>query len=435
MADDERVDPFEILGAGFESVEPDPLFLSRLRERLVAAEQQPLDAHDPIHDRDTTPSGPAGTLIDLDQHMDALARTPRRRKLLLGGAAIAAAAALVAVLVNRDDKPRQLDITDTTTPTVNTTNVPAPTSSPTTTKKVASNLPPVQDLSELEIGSRPVSAANAVAAADGVVVLYNFDTSTVELLDPVTGETRVTVQTPVAMGVEAAVSSNAVWLASADSQGPSTVLRISPTTGELASIPVPDGVVQGQYPAVDPTGAWFIGRGTPKLVHIGNDATAVDATIALPAQAAAVAAGQDALWIARTDGQLSRVDPVTGAELSSAPLPLEVTWQLARLDEQLWAYGLRNGELTLARYHAGTGEYIDATTLGRSGSPWQHDLAAGAGALWLITGEASLTKIDPATNTVISRYGSGGGANGFVAVEQNTVWLYSSSTLYRLRAS
>ena len=28
------------------------------------------------------------------------------------------------------------------------------------------NLPPVQDLSELEIGSRPVSAANAVAAAD-----------------------------------------------------------------------------------------------------------------------------------------------------------------------------------------------------------------------------------------------------------------------------
>ena len=142
------------------------------------------------------------------------------------------------------------------------------------------------------------------------------------------------------------------------------------------------------------------------------------------------------MWAARTGGRLSRLDPNDGHELAAIAVPLE-TRGIEIADEQVWLLGYDDQQhLVLAQVDPATNQLVASIIVGESVRLMEfYDLAIGGGYAWVRSRQATIVKVDLATNTVVARYGNEG--QGGIDFHDDVIWVVDSSEakLYRIPVS
>lgn len=262
----------------------------------------------------------------------------------------------------------------------------------------------------IRVGAGPVG----IAIGEGAVWVASGD-DTVTRIDPADDSTaRASVRVGDPSGIVA--GEGAVWVASGTD---GTVTRIDPGSLEAAGEPIV--VAQGATIAEGgmALGDLALADGAVWAISIeGASVTRIDPTSSEPAEAVAVgteqalalAAGEDALWVASTDDRLARtivvkrVDPATSevaetaTEIPGAAIPVE----LAAGEGAVWIT-LPGGVRPLEREELPSGvAYLDPAsgTLGDAdlevgASP--SAIAVGEGAVWVAnSGDGTVSRIAPA---------------------------------------
>jgi len=161
---------------------------------------------------------------------------------------------------------------------------------------------------------------------------------------------------------------------------PNSVAVIDPETNRVVGdVPV------GSRPvavAVGHGSVWVANADDGTVVRIDPVSLRIVKTIGIGAPAVDLAVGPDAVWVANgSDGTLSRIDP--------------------RLDAVVETIDLR-----------GSNELVPNTTFA---------VAAGAGGVWVGSGEGTVLRLDPATGETVTSIDVGGNAVG-LAVGEGAVW-------------
>jgi virginiamycin B lyase len=212
-----------------------------------------------------------------------------------------------------------------------------------------------------------------------------------------------------------------------------TLLRIDVATGELvATIDLPFASIPGESSvAVGDDGVWMLSTGTqPDLVRIDPATNEVADTFPAPSEATAVRAGGGSLWITRASrGQLLRVDPATGAELAEIDVAPESIF-LAFGEGGVWTMGSATGEVV----HVDPATNSVVATIPTGGDIWGGDIAVGGGYVWARISDVLVAQIDPATDTVVGRYGPPPTSSGGVDADDQALWVsdYEDQTVWRL---
>lgn len=259
--------------------------------------------------------------------------------------------------------------------------------------------------------------------------------SSVGRIDPATKEVVATVQVGYKVCGGLAARFGSIWTASCAEQ---QLYRISAKTNEVeATIDVP------VFPSVlgaTPAGGLTAGAGAVWIVTSKGDGSDFDVLaridprtneitdeIPLGHQGNSPAVGSGAVWVtAPEDGMLLRVDPKERAVVAEIPgfaQPVRVVageggvWVLSGT----WPDHVEGADGTLTRVDPTTNEIVATIPIDEQGGQ-VGDLLVGDGSIWVRTQYTLLAEVDPATNTIVSRYqdqkGMGGIATGF-----GSVWL------------
>ena len=437
-------DPFDRLRAGSTPADPPEAFAAELRHRYLAAL-----GGDPVAltgRSDPAGDGPAEqkvtpTMIDLE------VPAPRRwRRIALAAATVAAATALVVVVVNGGGDDGTVKVTDTPVSvsdpsTVTTATAPTTNAGSTVTATSPSKLPQIQELSavgatELDVDRNPTF----LTAVDGSVwtthqfgPLVRRDATTGQLENVVPSLTNGAFVYPPVEGF------GSLWITT---YLDGVLWRVDPQSGDvIAKIAIPGGLDLGpgtspSGPAIDASGVWTIAAGsTRSLVHVDATSNSVDRTLALPypLQSCCVWSVAGELWVETTDDRISRIDPVDGTVLAEIPTAASAGVLVAdATDAWVPAVG-SGGELELRRIDIATSAIVARVTVSDASQDGDgRQIALGGGFVWATSPDATLVKIDPATNTVVARYGSEPGVG--VAVAGDAVWVTvnGSGRAYRL---
>ncbi len=356
-------------------------------------------AHDPAL-KETAPAPPPAREPEREAHEPALSGpSDRRRRLAVGAALIAAliAAALLAVLLMRNEAPAAIAIV---TPAVVAVD-------PDTNRVVAS----------IRVGSKPVS----VAGDDGVVWVGDARDGTVTRVDPVSRRVVNTIGIGLP-AIDLAPDLGGVWVATG---GFGTILRIDSELGAVAerfdlgdpgdpvvpaarSIGVGEGRIWvGAFDglvSIDPdsgeqmdrvdlgqsaalqiavgSGAVWATTITRRAKRVEARAAQVTAEFYAGTLAVAIALDRSAVWVGGTnDGQLWKLDPVTGSTLLTSRAGTGASAIAIGLGG-VWIAS--SGDRTLVRVDPQTGDVVETIAVG--GSP--EDVAVGGGLVWVTVQDA-----------------------------------------------
>ena len=210
-----------------------------------------------------------------------------------------------------------------------------------------------------------------------------------------------------------------------------TLVRIDVGTGVLdQTIDLPFTIRGESSVAVGEDGVWMLSEGTqPELVRIDPTTNAVADTLSAPSGATAVRAGDGSLWITRADtGQLIRVDPGTGEELAVIDVAPGSSF-LAYGEGGVWTMSSTTGDVV----HVDPATNSVVATIPTGGGVWGGDIAVGGGYVWARISDALIAQIDPATDTVVARYGPAT-SSGSADADDQAVWVsdYEAQTVWRL---
>jgi hypothetical protein len=304
---------------------------------------------------------------------------------------------------------------------------PVSVSSPTATAQPTRELPAAVDVSRagaLAIAASPepdfIILGNSYAFVTNVGTgIGRFDLRTGVLVDSLEVPGRSCAGLDFGFG--------SVWSATCSPN----LARIDETTGHVTLIHLPDQVWDAEASVGAGEGAvWVtVGNETRSLVRVSPDTNAVTATFPMPAGATAVRAGLGAVWITvPLKNTLLRVDPVNGTVAAQIHVGGGSRF-LALGAGAVWVMNQLDG--TISRVDPVGNTVIATIDLGeriRGG-----DVAVGGSAVWVHGSTTLLARIDPATNTVTSRYGPQVGSGG-VAANDDAVWItaHDVKTIWRL---
>lgn len=167
-----------------------------------------------------------------------------------------------------------------------------------------------------------------------------------------------------------------------------------------------------------------------KLVGIDPATNEVVAEWAVPAGTGGVRGFEGSLWVARpTVGELLRIDPATGEEEATVEVAAGSTF-VAVGEGSVWTLGATGSEVS--RVDPAIDEVIATIDVG-DGPVDGGDLAVGGGYVWARVSDSLVAQIDPATDTVVGRFGPASGS-GSVAADAATVWIsaHDVNTVWRL---
>jgi YVTN family beta-propeller protein len=137
------------------------------------------------------------------------------------------------------------------------------------------------------------------------------------------------------------------------------------------------------------------------------------ATIPVGAGPQGLAATDDAIWVANSDGgTVSRIDPATNAVVATVTLgpvrgsgPNGSPLFISTFNDQVWVSN--NAESALVRIDPATNEVVQTISLvnvGDSGTFFPRGLLVDASGLWTSDGKAVVAHIDPATGAVLATF-------------------------------
>jgi YVTN family beta-propeller protein len=148
--------------------------------------------------------------------------------------------------------------------------------------------------------------------------------------------------------------------------------------------------------------------------------------IAVGARPTAVAVGDGSVWVANFDEQtLSRLDPVTGKELTRIPAGGAPTG-LAVGGGAVWVtHGFAG---TVSRIDPGLNRITETLPLGSGVG----DVAVGANAVWIVNGiEGTVLRLDPATGALVQTIAVGGSPTG-VAADARSLWVADGRSVVKV---
>ena len=254
-----------------------------------------------------------------------------------------------------------------------------------------------------------------VAGVGAGIGRYDRHTGAVLAEVPLTGE--------ICLAMDAGFGS--LWLGNCTTR---QIVRIDEVSGEIVAISerIPEGIQGESSIAVGEDGVWFLSSGTrPKLIKIDPATNAVAATFNAPQSSTSVRAGFGALWITNaTDGNVARINPADGSVVAVIPTGAFADF-LAVGEGAVWVQN--NDDGTVSRVDPATNAATATITV--SGRPIQGgDIAVGGGSVWARVSDVLIAQIDPATNTVIARFGESWGS-GSVAADDEAVWISAHDVL------
>jgi virginiamycin B lyase len=252
-------------------------------------------------------------------------------------------------------------------------------------------------------------------------------------LDGQTGKILKSVEMPgqVCMGMD--VGYGSVWAASCT---PPAVTRINAKTAAVqAKITIAAGGLPPESSLAAGEGAvWVLTDDpTPQLVKINPRSNKVEKTVAAPAGATAIRAGVGGLWVTAADsGTLTRLDPgdlsvVTEVQVGAGGRFLTVG------EGAVWVLTADDGKVV--RVDPATNKPV-ANIQVSTGPVSGGDIAVGGGSVWARVTDELATRIDPASNKVVARYGPPAGSGG-IAADDRAAWIaaHDSQTVWRLPLS
>lgn len=245
------------------------------------------------------------------------------------------------------------------------------------------------------------------------------------------------------------------------------------STASVADLPFVGDVCMAMDSTADSLFAGDCGATT--LVRINVLDRSIAATVSLPfaglAEESSIAASNDAVWVmsSRAEGQIARIDQATNAVTDTFAAPTGGS-AMRFTDGSLWVsdadhalvhrldpttgvvqatidvdagarfMAVGEGGLWVMNNTAGTVSFIDPSTNAVTGTILVSsyrvdggDIAVGGGFVWARVSDVALAQIDPATMTVVARYGHNVGS-GSVAANNDAVWIsaHDVTTVWRL---
>lgn len=290
--------------------------------------------------------------------------------------------------------------------------------------------PPVTDITKSGGSALPVYDADWVQVVDGHA-WTTLGSGVVQQLDGRTGKELAGVKVVGATCTAMDVGHESLWVGVCSS--PSKLLRIDPATGKVvAQILLPGFVIAEEGSVASGEGAvWVVGSAPDRqLLRVDPKTNRVVSMTHLPETVVAARAGLGGLWLTDpTLGVLLRLDPRT--QKTGATVKVGAGARFFAVGEgAVWVQNNLDG--TVSRVDPATNA-VTATIKVDSGPVDGGDLAVGGGFVWARVSDALVAKIDPATDTVVARYGPPGGS-GSVAADDEAVWVsaHDINVVYRL---
>jgi YVTN family beta-propeller protein len=245
----------------------------------------------------------------------------------------------------------------------------------------------------IRIGRNP----EGVAVTEGVVWVTISGNDTVSRIDPGLNRVDRTIQVGkgpagVAAGSATEGGADRVWVANT---GNTTVSTIDPRTGNAITIDI------------------TAGRKAPAPLP--------------PSVSGGIVLGEGAVWIRGDEGNMTRLDPVTGEQTAFVAHTLSDR-AFAAGEGAFWA-----GGDSLQRFDPKrpTEPVAEVHLPEASGAPT--GVAVGGGSVWVCTTGGNLLRIDPTTNQVVGSPISVGLRPTGIAVGQGSVWVTSGDgTIQRI---
>lgn len=457
-------DPLNILRSPDPDRQPGAAFVLSLRERLLVVAADPAHVADDV-DTDEMLEPSILEVIEMDTLIEMGSR--HRSAHLVGIVLFAAVTVLILAVQLGSTTLRISDTTAPATPLTSGTASPAtvgvsPVTStpiPTTVSRPTAetppiNLPPVQDL--VAAGARvfEVDRRPHFAALDADHIWIEHQAGPMSRLDASTGEKvgSPAVNTDSQAGAKPVQGFGSMWVPTTRpaplSDGSVTshwdVARLDLASGDVvATIDVPGEVpgVSIVLPdlAVADDAIWMLGLETNRvLLRIDPSTNEITARWVVGPSAVSIAYAYGSLWVTHDNPSvISRINPADGSEVARVAMPVnDPSFSLERVvggGGAVWAHAFEQDRQIVIRIDPASNAVVARIEVAGVAQYYGFDIAFGGGYLWTTNSEALLVKIDPVTNTVVSRYGPEH-ANGGLAVDDSAVWVtdYYGAKIYRL---
>jgi len=262
-----------------------------------------------------------------------------------------------------------------------------------------------------QVGGRP-----DWLAVDEAAWVSNKPKDGVSKFDPVTNKVAATLE--LGSGKHPcsglAVGFGSLWVPNC---GDNTIARIDlKTNATTATIPTTIGDTEGSI-ATGAGSVWMMIDAKGTLARFDPETNKVVAEISLVSGSYGLAFGEGALWVTSTEhDSVSRVDPQTNLVAETISVGKSPRF-IAAGGGAVWV--LNQGDGSVSRIDPKTNKVVATIEVGVPGEGG--DIAVGEGSVWVTSFEFPLSRIDPATNTVVQQfYGKGGDA---IRVGLGSVWL------------
>lgn len=251
-------------------------------------------------------------------------------------------------------------------------------------------------------------------------------------LDGQTGKLLGSVAVPGAICLAMDIGFDALWVGSCG-DAPS-IVRIDPLTAKVvATIPIAAGgdLREESSVAAGEGGVWVLtGGADPKIVKIDPATDTIAATFDQPRGAAAIRAAYGGLWLTDAPaGKLLRLDPADASVVAEIPVG-QVPRFLAVGEDAIWVMNQLDG--SVSHVDPQTNRVVATVPVG-NGPIDGGDIAVGGGSVWVRVSDTLVARIDPATDTVVERFGPPAGS-GSVAADATAAWIsaHDVSSVWRL---
>src|SRR5215469_164998 len=252
-----------------------------------------------------------------------------------------------------------------------------------------------------------------MVVTDDAVWVTSSNVNHVVRLDAATNKTTAVaiVKNPCS-GLAAGFGS--IWVPSCGSH---SLLRIDPQTGKIqAEIPVGPADSEGGI-TVGAGSIWMASDKKGVLTRIDPQSNKVVAEIDLPSGSYAPAFADGAVWITSTEHSvLTRVDPQSNRATVSVPVGPQPRFLTVGAGS-VWT--LNQGDGTISRVDTATGKLTVTIAAGIAGTGGE--IAFGEGSVWATVFEFPMSRIDPATNSVVQQWTGPGGDS--IRVGHGSIWL------------
>ena len=265
----------------------------------------------------------------------------------------------------------------------------------------------------LRVGSQPTG----LAIGEGAVWVINFNDRTVSQIDPDADEVvaiRSVGGTPTGIAVGAGI----VWMTTAfgtASGDTGSVMMFNPGVGQVEdTIPVGTGAAAIAF---GEEAVWVADRLNDRLLRI-DPRTQETEEISVGRAPGAVAVGAGSVWVTSTlDNQLWRIDPVAREVIAQIGLSTPPT-SVAVGEGAVWVTSEKGD--TVARIDPATDTVVTTVEVGDGPT----GVASAPDGVWIVVGLAGhVVRVDPSTNEVSATLPVDGAPLAVAVDEPGAVWI------------